>query len=811
MSVAADEVSTALEGALSSCNDIEIATNELEATWRAELAESRKRARGYQARIMKQRSELREVLSKGLHLADALGNDRDSARLVGRIASSQSCAASVALRNVSQTLQLVEFLDVCPRLVHEAVDMLDKVSEAKPGSQGIASNIFRAHENIVACERIRDIVLLDVLPNLESATQVARLFDSIDEAREQLEHYLLANIFSDVPRYAHADPRALVAAVRIVEREEEEDSWWNRYLSQTGFVSAGPLVRPFGERHYKRRMREVLVSAIATSLQERPCTSAEPDEVMAWVKTLVVEERNVRRFVVPCFPPSHNVGMLYSREYHRHIMTSLTDLLSGSSGYRHAPNQIDIFEIIQWYGENGPNRNTTSGSEDVDFAVDADSSARLTAELAKQSRRRLLNRMEEILTQESRAAVRHEYAADDSNSSASDSSGSNGGGGIRRDIGTGICSTGAPEQLFSALSHQAKNMQVLAMPSVNTAIAHVVAEVINEYQRRVDGMFQQEADEDGNPLSMLNAEYVCAVANNMSRCLEYAEEIRGPLVLSAEKACRSEVSGKLEAAFDRFRACAAVAVDDLVAGFRLEIEPIASRFFAPCTGTEVMLDVLEVANDSFRRFEMWLQPFHFEHFAAGCLKAIALLYVTPFLADAAPAPSGTSGATSRSMFSRNVSIRSSGTNARPASGMFGEMNADALVAQIEKDVGGLSSFFERSVKWTERKQVEAILEFVFALRNLLTCPPTTQALALAHLHGTEVSARMFGERKLTLDISKKLWASRTDVSAAILPEASSRAKSLLAGLAYPEHLNSVENREQDGFRSRERLQYARVP
>jgi hypothetical protein len=878
--LAFDAVSSALTTSLASSADLLTAVDDIAPAWEAELADAREIARRKQETVLAHRACLHKSLDHGASLTNAFTSPPSFAQHIPALAASRVATTAVALKNISHTLHLHTFLTAAPALIADAVSMLDRVSDAAPASPGIASDLFYAHENIAACERVRDLSLLDALPNLSHAAHVAEIFAGVDPARDQLEHYLIANIFSAVPRYAHTDPRVLVAAVRVVQREVQEDAWWRRHIAQAALTpAAGSLVRSFGSRDYYRHMRDAIVKSIdhafrsppspVISAKERdsadlkpvasastsasayasvpasashlPASTSSPSRsphssssslsvknmsfiqrTLTWINKLVTAEQDMRRFIVPCFPPSYDMGNLFTTEYHRCIMAVIGDLFHAADT-RHDVDESDLVSIVQWYGNyrHGPAGAAATGG----LMLPSDQTDRLVTAVSRHAHAKLLARVDDILAEDADAVVRDSpsqlasratrvdsqpisssssviIGTDRGQASVDDDGGSRGAGGVGSGSRgcRGLCTTAAPELIFRAIGDLIKDIGVLSIPSANTAVAHVVSEILSVYQNKVrhllvPGLVSNEAsmlDSGRLPLSQTKEDYVCALANNSARCLEYAEEIRDAVVVNVEAGSRACVEEEYEAVVDDFRSNASAAVGDLVYGVSLDLVPLTRRHFAPRTGTEVMLDVIEVLNDFFYRYEPSLFPYHFEQFALGCLKQLVSQYVKPFLAlRGRRSPDEKSARRRRNDGDgqRVGAVDEDGPEGKKkdkdddvldddefsAAGLS-SMTAEAIVAQMDKDLTNLSSFFMAKVTLFETKQLKPAMGPLYDIRTMLTCAPTTHILADSHRTAVASTARITGAEELTLCASEVLWGLRSDVKPATLLEAASRVR-----------------------------------
>jgi Exocyst complex component Sec6 len=880
-------VSDALSASLASGADLLTAVDDIAPKWAAELAGARDIARRQQETVLAHRAALHKSLDHGVSLTNAFTTTTRT-KLTSLPTTSSAlptssipalAASRVSSAALSHTLHLYNFLAAAPALIADAVTMLDRVSDAIPASPGIASDLFHAHENIVACERVRDMSLLDALPNLSHAAHVADIFTGTESARDQLEHYLMANIFSAVPRYAHSDPRVLVAAVRVVQRECQEDAWWRRHLSQAALTpAAGVLVRSFGSRDYDRRMRDAIIVSIdhlfrappflfdidpdadvpqSLAVSSTPLATQSPSaslpppaspspspspsppssssstnnrdvsvvhRMLAWIDKLLATEQDMRRFIVPCFPASYNIGRLFTTEYHRSIMTVVGDLFHATD-IRNDVGDADLINIVKWYGKyrNSPSGATATGGLDIP----TEQAERLVSAVARHCRARLLARVLQIVTTDPSAVMRIKPSRRASTTAASisrheSSSGSNnsdgprgssreqkfaggyrgkGGEGSSSIDDVGLCTTSAPELVFSAVGNLVDDVRVLGLPAANSAVAHAATSVLRAFQDKIQSLLVCNFAGDDvslcesryRPLSQTNDEYVCALANNSARCLDYSEGLRDSVLLLVDSTNRASVEEEFEAVIDEFRSNASAAIADLVNGVTIDIAPLTRRQFAPRTGTEVMLDVIEVLDEFFTRYKSCLIPYHFEQLALGCLKHLVSQYVQPFLDLSASAHFMKGPGQVSRRYAGKVGTRGqddeTGKPGEPddkeeiddddlfCPAGLSTMAAEAVIAQMDKDLVHLSAFFAAHVTVYEVRQLKLVISPLHDIRALLTCEPTSQALADSHFDASASIARFCCSGELTLQVSEVMWALRSDVKPATLLEAAARVRS----------------------------------
>lgn len=799
-------VSGALDSDPASVSDLLSAIDDLTPVWAAELSAAREQAQRQQSNVLARRTALRDALSGAGSLTRALGSSsryaaRTPVHISGRhapeslesttsasetestkdvsvhpdaspissLADTMSTSACLALRNLTHTLHLAEFLRLAPSLISDAMTMLDRISEAAPASTGIASDLYYAHENISVCERVRDLALLDALPNLVHAGQITTIFAGTDDAREQLEHYLMANIFSAVPRYAHSDPRALVAAIRVVQRETMEDVWWQRHLAQKNLSSAGSLVRSYGKRDYEGRMNDAIVASIQRTFVKPSHVTGSVFETLSWLKTVVSQEQESRRFVIPCFPPLYDVGVLFSSEYHRCVMEVISDLFRALE--KDDLDDHELVEVVKWYGEFRCSATGYTLSGGLDLTQDLNE--RLVSAIDRYARAKLTSRLDDVVAGDKSKIVDskfHDVSADDYKLSSQPNMELPTR--VREEPGTGVVTTNAPELLFSALGHQMRETRALGIAAVNSAVAGLVTDTLSSFTDKICSLFPK----DGTTLAMADEEYVCAVANNMARSLEYTEDIRDVMLQEIEECSRGKLEEEFGNVVDRFRSAALCAIEDLAETLELEILPLCSRLYAPRTGTEVMLDIIEVVGEIFSRLENYLLPYHFERLASSCLKRIVRHYVEPFLLLSRKEVNENSVRGDHGSKPKDSFLHSERTRQAP-SGLPG-LKAEAILAQMDRDIGCLECFFAQKMKVYERKQLDPTMESLRGLKALLTCAPTTQGLSSAYKRTMEAFSGMSEAVPLPLGVAEALWNCRSDVKPTTLLETTSRIRAL---------------------------------
>lgn len=821
------EATRAVSAVLGDGRDLLGAVERVECRWRSDLAAAKSDARALQAGVLREREALREALSRAAALWKALAPQGGST-----FTADGKSDAATALRNVAHTLLFLEFIGSAPDAIDEARAMLEDVKDAGiiKVVKGNAAGLFEAHAVLTAVERVRDLALLETLPHLDSTGGVSRWFTGVEDTRELLEELVVDGIFRDLLVVAQTNPRLLVAAGRIVQREQEEDIWWDKYIVSGGHVSAAILVRPFVARKYRSRMADAVAASIVDkfsrferalgiprSLEDPaedviesqaspPAPPAPPtlvDDVIQWLDKRIVDNETIRRFAVPCLPPSYEIAELYEAEQHRCLMTLIVRLLRSPQPYGgESLGQRDTVKILVWYTKYrlGPGRcqPTTIDS----FLRDVD-------------RRRVVyvmqNYVESKVTAHITDSVREDAESASNGQMGVPKAGTESEGDDGNGIQKGLSTTELPEVVFGCIKEHVVGAASLGLIPVNNAVARSVCDALLSFQTQIRHLLKTD---NGEPMSIKRPGYACAVANNMARCLEYAESLRDMLLSKVGEGEQGSVEHKFESVIEGFREAALLAIGDLMLSIEMSLNPLVVRFFAPHTGTEIMLDVTATLSDYFRDYEVLLLPYHFERLALECLRHVVVRYLVPFLHlgevdKRRDAPSGrpirriVSLSSARrhelsfpDLMSGESSLRPAPMASRRRSHLNAEemrglesMNASAVVAQIDKDIENLTTFLSSKVVLYQRKQLQPALEPLHAIRALYSCSPSQQGLAEAYSEAVWVTSRVLRQEwvgaaglptRLTATAAEVIWSCREDVSAVVLGNAMAVARAVPA-------------------------------
>jgi len=507
--------------------------------------------------------------------------------------------------------------------------------------------------------------------------------------------------------------------------------------------------------------------------------------ILDWIEHRRSENETVRRFVVPCLPPSFAISELYEKELHRQFMRLITQLLhlvhpDGSM----ILSEADLILLTSWYCKY--KEEVGDHDEAIDSFLSESDRERLISALQKHCRTRIATKISAAITADRRGAKamtgRASTRPDSGRLSTVESE-------------SGICHSELPDVVLGCVNEQVTRLLALKVQGMDQAIAETAADCLMSFQKEMRHAMIAESKTSSEEVYPL---YICATANNMARCLEYSEDLRDLFVPLASDKDRSDIEERMEMVIDGFRSTASMALQILISGMDASLGNHASRLYAPRTGTEIMLDIVATLGDFFCDYEKFLLPYHFEHLAIESLKRIVVWYLAPFLrlAQNRIEESAARRFTSLPTFDEKnllsfsitddeselalISRRSEST--RPEeSEILGlkSLNGAAVVAQIGKDIAHLTEFMSTKVVSYQKKQLQPTIEPLHAIRSLYTCAPTTYTLCETFRDARAVIMRALRSPwvlacgvsgHVSSRVAEVIWESRKDVSPVVLLE-----------------------------------------
>lgn len=748
--MAIDLPARAISNALSAVkqDDLLVATKALEERWTAELEAANTRARASHGDVLRERQSLQNALGTAADIWDTLQHVE--------LPNNKCYNDAATLRNATLTLQCLDFFERVPEALDDAHNELTRViadgaREAVPGN---AASLYDIHAVLSAVERLHDIAAI------ERDSEVPPVMARAGQIRSELDLFLMTSTFGDILTVAKCNPRFLVASMRVVIAEERRDEWLKRYVAANRMRHSGKTLpqRPdYRQRFYRavatsvddafRDMDGELAAQAMTSeiTSKVKVTASDVHKVLAWLDERVQDGEQVERFVAPCVPAKFNIVQFYQRTLHVRLMRTMTTLLRLTTQLRNG-EQDAVLRILQWYSAyKVGDRVQLVG---VDEYLDAEDRERLVAFVRRHVSQTVGEQIGNVVD-----ASKILRVADDVSTSQT-----------------------LPVELVSSMDELVKYASTLGIPAIRKAVAIGVADSLQSLHSRYATALAIN-DEKRRP------RYVCAVANNMAHLLEYAESLRENLAAALDETDRLEVIAALEANIEKFRDLAKSAVHCLSGGVESSLAYLTARLFAPHTGTEVMLDIIGMLDDSLLGYKPHLMKDHFDQLTLECLRALVGHYVSPFLAlahsDGSRLVASRSDYTGMQNSFRAVvrksldrgEMRSRFPERIPlgGSGLL-TMSATAVVAQIIKDEENLSKLFvSKSAEPYQKRQMQIALEPLGKLRNLYLCQPTPTELVRAFREAKTAFAS--AGKVLTTRAAEAIWGSRIDISEPVKEEA----------------------------------------
>ncbi|XP_073846464.1 exocyst complex component 3-like [Musca autumnalis] len=195
--------------------------------------------------------------------------------------------------------------------------------------------LLNAHQCLADLENARDDLLYELhkQPKQHASDKITlkRHFEKIDTVAQALEKKLRL-ILSRTLNTVRKEPKFIVTALRIIEREEKNDQF---ALQQEKVTSFRPPGRP---RQWRAMAMNVLKEAVITRIEGSRMEERE-DNKMWLVRDLEVLRQNiledlrvVKSLCVLCFPQHYNIFEEYVRMYHEGLSNYIENIASGLQG-----------------------------------------------------------------------------------------------------------------------------------------------------------------------------------------------------------------------------------------------------------------------------------------------------------------------------------------------------------------------------------------------------------------------------------------------------------------------------------------------
>jgi len=222
---------------------------------------------------------------------------------------------------------------------------------AKTEQAIIEGKLLQAHQSLGDLENSRDDLLFELHrlghQNTRDRDLLKEYFAAVGDLSGQLEKHLgiiILRTFNTVRK----NPKELVTALRIIEREERADEDCAHRHKQTGFLPPG---RPKNLRdNCMRRLTETVNQKIeANQLENREENHMWLVRHLEVIRMMMLEDlRIAKHHLVPCFPPKYNIFQYCVSLYHTEVANRIHTIISeGLEGQ-------EFVSLLQWVEQTYP-------------------------------------------------------------------------------------------------------------------------------------------------------------------------------------------------------------------------------------------------------------------------------------------------------------------------------------------------------------------------------------------------------------------------------------------------------------------------
>ncbi|KAK6734823.1 hypothetical protein RB195_018172 [Necator americanus] len=207
--------------------------------------------------------------------------------------------------------------------------------------------LLAAHKNIMDLELARDELLFEVhksnSPNKDyEKNLLITFFIKVDELVTDLSSNMWFVIGRALEMVKGSEtgsgPQELVTCIRIVEREERID---NYYLEKKAHGSA--FMPPGRPRQLRKKAFEVLEKTVwsrveGNQLEDRSLNKAWLARYLEVCRKVIVDDLQLARAAVPCFPPDYQIYDRFVHMYHNCVCKRLREI---------AAERLEKSEVVQ--------------------------------------------------------------------------------------------------------------------------------------------------------------------------------------------------------------------------------------------------------------------------------------------------------------------------------------------------------------------------------------------------------------------------------------------------------------------------------
>jgi len=191
-------------------------------------------------------------------------------------------------------------------------------------------NLLMAHQALVDLENSRDALLFELhrmgQKSVDDRELLADYFREVPELSLRLEKqlmFILLRAFATVRK----NPKELVTALRIIEREEWSDEDCQNKQKRTGFL---PPNRP---KMWRRKCLEKLSESVAHKMEGSILESRDDNKMwlvryLEIIRMIMLEDlRIAKHHLAPCFPPSYDIFAYCVALYHSVVSDRLQTII----------------------------------------------------------------------------------------------------------------------------------------------------------------------------------------------------------------------------------------------------------------------------------------------------------------------------------------------------------------------------------------------------------------------------------------------------------------------------------------------------
>ena len=473
--------------------------------------------------------------------------------------------------------------------------------------------LLQAHQNLVDLENSRDDLLFELHRlghnNTRDRDLLKEYFEAVTDLSSKMEKqlgFILMRTFATVRK----NPKELVSALRIIEREEKVDEDCAMKQRQTGFLPPG---RP-------KRWREVCMAKLQRSVEEKiegnQLESREEGKMwlvrhLEVIRMVMLEDlRIAKHHLTPCFPPRYNIGQHCISLYHGAVAERLQDILEkGLEGQEYV-------SLLQWVLQTYPGPELM-GSPALGLEkhlvppllTDA-SVARLTDSYLANMRENYAGWMNNTIRQE-----KEDWCSDRDPDMDFD----------------GFFHTSSPVIIYQMVD---ENLQVSA--TISQELVHKVLLLGMEQVTRYGTMYRAAIQEykasyfrERSSLSLFTR-YMIAIVNNCDRFEVLSQEMKGRWWRAGHH--EAEGGGKFETLLKTFQEIRQESVHYLLDEAFLDIESYFNDLITPKwqSGTQAVDTICITLNDYFEDYQ-FLKPTNFELVITCAQERVARKYITAML------------------------------------------------------------------------------------------------------------------------------------------------------------------------------------